>query len=144
MVSEVAGAICCSILNVQASTVGVAMSGCTLLGEICPLPVACATGEAGELVYGRVTERQSGVERRSLVKPVVQRIQQRTMHAEARPQSSLAVPEDVIGHANARLGHKRGAVLRQGGAADGGIRVDDAVGEAIVRCTVVGFIPTVG
>jgi hypothetical protein len=144
MVSEVAGAICCSILRVQASTVGVAMSGCTLLGEICPLPGDRATGEAGQLVYRGVAERQRGVERRSLVKPVIQRIKQRAVDAEVRPQSSLAIAEDVVGYPDARLGHELCPVFGESGAADGGIGVDDAVGEAVVRCAAVGLIPAVG
>ena len=93
MVSEVAGATCCSILKVQASTVGVAIFGCTLLGEIRPLPVEVSAGERWQLVDGGVAERQRGVERRSLVKPVIQRVEQRAMHAEVCPHRGLAIAE---------------------------------------------------
>ena len=48
-----------------------------------------------------------GVKRRGLIQPVIQRIQQRAMNAEAGPYRGLAGSKKIVGHADAGLGHKR-------------------------------------
>ena len=48
--------------------------------------------QARQSLDSRIAERIGGVVRSSLVKPVVQRIEQRTMHAEAAFQAVLPLP----------------------------------------------------
>src|SRR5882762_2198151 len=66
------------------------------------------------------------------------------MHAKAALERRLAVAEDVVSEADARLGKEFSAVVEERRAANGGRRVDHAVGESVVGGAALSLVPAVG
>src|SRR5580692_5653402 len=66
------------------------------------------------------------------------------MNAEAAFERRFALAEYIVGKSDARLGQKLRAIVRQRRVANGGIGVNHAVGEVVIRGATVSFIPSIG
>ena len=98
-----------------------------------------------EVGHRNVLEMDCGsVEGRGLIEAVIERVQQSVIKTEAAADCGLAVAPHVPGKADARRGQKLGAVVRERGTADDGLRLQHAVDERVVRCATLCFIPAVG
>ena len=113
-----------------------AMLVCTLEGEMALLP-GDGIGDRG----AGIAERR--VVGRGLVEAVVEVVEQALLQAEGGADGGGAVADGVPCEADARLGQELRAVVGERGGADGGIGVDHAVGELIVRGAAIGFVPAI-
>ena len=78
-----------------------------------------------------------------MIEPVVQIVEQALFESEGGAHGCGAVAEGIPCEADARLRQELRAVVGEGGGADGGIGVDDAVGELVVCGAAIRLIPAI-
>ena len=85
-----------------------------------------------------------GVERRGLVKPVVERVEQAVIKPDAAAHRGLAIAPHVPGKAQARIGQELGAVGPERRAADDRRRLQHAIDDRVIRGAALRLVPSVG